>query len=241
MNSCMGGIPLGGLQRSGRNLQSNAAYSSYLPLPLILAPSARIRAQVVFSGWPAGIGPNPAVQRRLKLLSAAPARSNPTVPATGLFPISPDQERLVLPQQRSPTMSPVSGTLPRGVAIGIGLKLALLHPPRGPGLREGAGQAEGPYQCTIRLGRDCGRVPGHARPISLSPDLQDPSSKQAWEGLREGSRACPTHLAQSRSAGPQQQANLLVGASAPWWSVHVMQLVDQLTASLWSVHIIANG
>ncbi|ELK27754.1 T-box transcription factor TBX22 [Myotis davidii] len=38
-NSCMGGVPLGGLQGSGQNPQSNTACSSYLPLPLIPGPT----------------------------------------------------------------------------------------------------------------------------------------------------------------------------------------------------------
>ncbi|KAK1345085.1 hypothetical protein QTO34_013790 [Cnephaeus nilssonii] len=38
LNSCTGGVPLGGLQEWGRNPQSNAVCSSYLPLLLIRAP-----------------------------------------------------------------------------------------------------------------------------------------------------------------------------------------------------------
>nr|KAF6303969.1 hypothetical protein mMyoMyo1_008952 [Myotis myotis] len=122
------------------------------------------------SGWPSGIGLKPAVQHYRQLLPAAHAQPGPAVLASGSHPVGPDQERLTLPQQWSPAMSPVSGTLPRGVACGIRLKLALRYPPRGPGLRDGSGQAEGPHQCTIRLGRDRRRAPGCVWPISLSPD-----------------------------------------------------------------------
>uniref|UniRef100_G1PJL3 Roc domain-containing protein n=1 Tax=Myotis lucifugus TaxID=59463 RepID=G1PJL3_MYOLU len=96
------------------------------------------------------------------------------------------------------TRVPVHGFMywwgPSAWPAGIRPKLALRHPPRGPGLREGAGQAKGPHWCTVGAG----------------------------EGPREGSRACQACLAQSLSARLQQQVNLPVRASTPWWSVRVI-------------------
>ncbi|ELK38079.1 DNA-directed RNA polymerase II subunit RPB2 [Myotis davidii] len=64
---------------------------------------------------------------------------------------------------------------------------ALRHPPRGPGLREGAGQAKGPHWCTIgaREGRKSlasqggtmGGLQGMSRPVLLSPSQPDPCTQ----------------------------------------------------------------
>nr|KAF6378698.1 hypothetical protein mMyoMyo1_009624 [Myotis myotis] len=84
-----------------------------------------------------------------------------------------------------------------------------------PGLREGAGQAEGPHRCRGGMqevgqpGRDRRRPPGNVWPISLSPDQPDPSSKLTY---------------QSERLPPGGQCIIATGQpvklSAPWWSVH---------------------
>lgn len=73
-----------------------------------------------------------------------------------------------------------------GLACRIRLKPTLCQPLRNPRLQEGAGQAEGPRQCSRGRGRmqeagqperDCRRALGCVLLISLSPIWPDPSSK----------------------------------------------------------------
>ncbi|ELK27210.1 Nuclear pore complex protein Nup107 [Myotis davidii] len=126
---------------SGWNLQSNAACSSYLLLPLIPSPLClpKARAQSV----PIGRG------------SCCHSSAHQPL-ALRLVPSQGDGLR-----DWAETGSPIST--------------------EGSQITRGTGQAEGPHQCTIELARDCGRARGHVRPILLSLDQLDPSSKLTYQ------------------------------------------------------------
>nr|KAF6369110.1 hypothetical protein mMyoMyo1_010515 [Myotis myotis] len=71
--------------------------------------------------------------------------------------------------------------------------------------------------------QDCKRAQARPRdPTGAQSELgRDHRQLAGWGGFGEGFRVCLVRLTQSQLAAPQQQANLLVGVSAPWWSVRV--------------------